>query len=202
MGKMNMNEEMLEILIGKYLDGEITPSEQQILEAQLNRNPQAEELLRQFESLHERCSEVVTSELLGRGKTPEEVLNKAYQQQTKSPSERLSQNYIHRIVKISGYMRFATGVAAGLLIGLALHFVLLANQTSQIEPTLPNVVAQNTNESTTPDLQRASQVPVRNAGGVIRNVDWYNFTDEHGNQWLVEGLRENIVRPAVYDGQV
>jgi anti-sigma factor RsiW len=202
MGKMNMNQEMLEILIGKYLDGEITPSEQQILEAQLDRDPQAEELLRQFQSLHERCSEVVTSELLGRGKTPEEILTKAYQKHSKSTPEQQVPNSLRRIVKIGGYMRFATGVAAGLLIGLALHFVLLSNQTSQIEPTPSNIVAQNTSDGTSPDLQRASQLPVRDAGGVIRNVDWYNFTDEHGNQWLVEGLRENIVRPAVYDGQI
>ena len=52
MGKMNMNQELLEILIGKYLDGEITPSEQHILEDQLNADPQAEELLRQFQNLH------------------------------------------------------------------------------------------------------------------------------------------------------
>ena len=28
--------------------------------------------------------------------------------------------------------------------------------------------------------------------------DWYNFTDKQGNKWLVEGLREDIVKPAVY----
>jgi anti-sigma factor RsiW len=199
---MKMNQEMLEILIGKYLDGEITPSEQQILEAQLNQDPQAEELLKQFQSLNERCSEVVTSELLGRGKTTEEILTKAYQKHSKSALGRMVPNSLRRIVRIGGYMRFATGVAAGLLIGLALHFGLISTQKTQIEPAPSNIVAQNTDESTSPDLQRASQFPARNAGGVIRNVDWYNFTDEHGNQWLVEGLRENIVRPAVYEGQV
>lgn len=202
MGKMNMNQELLEILIGKYLDGEITPSEQHILEDQLNADPQAEELLRQFQNLHERCGEVVTSELLGQGKTPDEILTKAYQQQSRSPLRHLTSNPLRRIVKIGGYMRFAAGVAAGLIIGLALHFVLLSNQTLQIERTPSSTVAQNTNNNINPDIQRASLLQTRNAPGISRNVDWYNFTDEKGNQWLVEGYRENTVRPAVYDGRI
>lgn len=199
---MNMNQEMLEILIGKYLDGEITPSEQRILEEKLNADPQAEELLKQFQKLHERCGEVVTSELLEQGKTPEEILNKAYQQQSVSPLRHLASNPIQRIVKIGGYMRFAAGVAAGLIIGLALHFVLLSNQANQIERDVPYIMAQNTNNNTNPDIQRASMSQTRNTPGVIRNVDWYNFTDDKGNQWLVEGYRENTVRPAVYDGRI
>ena len=202
MGKMNMNQELLEILIGKYLDGEITPSEQHILEDQLNADPQAEELLKQFQNLHERCGEVVTSELLGRGKTSEEILTKAYQQQSKSPLRHLTSNPLRRIVKVGGYMRFAAGVAAGLIIGLALHFVLLSNQTLQTERTPSSTVAQNTNNNMNPDIQRASLLQTRNAPGISRNVDWYNFTDEKGNQWLVEGYRENTVRPAVYDGRI
>jgi hypothetical protein len=33
-----MNEDMLEIMMGKYLDGQITHSEQQVLEAELENN--------------------------------------------------------------------------------------------------------------------------------------------------------------------
>ena len=35
---MNMTQEMLEIMIGKHLDGEIAPSEQRLLEAELERS--------------------------------------------------------------------------------------------------------------------------------------------------------------------
>ena len=56
---MSMKQEMLEILIGKYLDGEITPSEQQILQKELESNPQAKELLEQLQDLHERSCEAV-----------------------------------------------------------------------------------------------------------------------------------------------
>ena len=188
---MNMNLEMLEILIGKYLDGEITPSEQQILEAELDKDPRAEELLRQFQDLHERSCEVAASELLARGKTPEEIFSRAYKKQSKNP--------LRGIVKLRGYMRFAAGVAAGLLIGIALHSFLPASSIPRTEPVPPNVAANNTANEMNPELENLPQLLT--APDVIRNVDWYNFTDDNGNQWLIEGLRQNIIRPAVYDGQ-
>ena len=189
-----MNQELLEILIGKYLDGEITPSEQQILEAQLDKDPKAEELLRQFQDLHERSSEVVASELLGQEKTPEEIFELAYQRQSKNP--------FSKIVAYRGFIRFATGVAAGLILGLALHFVLPAASTYQSGLTPPKTFVQDNNNQLNPPVRRRPQYLTDSSGDVTRNVDWYNFTDENGNQWLVEGLRENIVRPAVYDGQI
>ena len=189
-----MNLEMLEILIGKYLDGEITPSEQQILETELNKDPEAEELLRQFQDLHERSCEVVASELLGQGKTPEEIFAKAYRRQSKNPFQ--------RILKYRGMIRFATGVAAGLIIGLGTHFVLPAATTSQNMPAPPNPVARITDNGETPGRQGLPPRPTDPTGDVVRNVDWYSLTDEQGNQWLIEGLRENIVRPAVYDGRI
>ena len=33
---------------------------------------------------------------------------------------------------------------------------------------------------------------------VMRKVDWYSFTDETGSQWLIEGVREGVARPAAY----
>jgi len=191
---MNMNQEMLEILIGKYLDGEITPSEQQILEAQLNKDPHSEMLLRQFQDLHERSSEVVASELLGQGKTPEEIVELAYQRQSKNP--------FSKITAYRGYIRFVTGVAAGLILGLALHFVLPTVSTIPNESNTQYASAPNTDNQPNFRERRLPQFPTDSTRNVVRNVDWYNFTDENGNQWLVEGLRENIVRPAVYDGQI
>ncbi len=47
----------------------------------------------------------------------------------------------------------------------------------------------------------ASMVPVRAPGDlrqIQRVVDWYVYTDQDGNQWLIEGTREGMVKPAVY----
>jgi hypothetical protein len=35
---------------------------------------------------------------------------------------------------------------------------------------------------------------------VTRQVEWYGFTDPAGNQWLIEGYREGVVKPASYHG--
>jgi hypothetical protein len=191
---VNMNQEMLEILIGKYLDGEITPSEQQILETQLNKDPHSEMLLRQFQDLHERSSEVVASELLGQGKTPEEIVNLAYQRQSKNP--------FTKIAAYRGYIRFVSGVAAGLIMGFALHFVLPGTPTIPNETNTQFASSQNANNQPNLGGRRPPRFPTDNTRNVVRNVDWYNFTDENGKQWLVEGLRENIVRPAVFNGQI
>ena len=35
---------------------------------------------------------------------------------------------------------------------------------------------------------------------VTRELDWYVVTDGTGNQWLIEGVREGMVRPVAYHG--
>ena len=189
---MKISEEMFEVLIGKYLDGEITPSEQRLLEAKLNTDPKASELLEQFQNLHDRSSEVLASELLEKGKSPQEIFEKAFQQ-TKHKS--------HHIIKLSGWIRFATGVAAGLIFGIALHFILLQTSSGRNEPpAAPPPGAPKYVKRIDENILFGPSLPQTQTTGVpVRNVDWYSFTDENGNQWIVEGVRENFARPAVYE---
>ena len=186
---MSMTEEMFEILVGKYLDGEITPSEQRILESHLNENPQSEALLRQLYDLHEQCGELIGSELIGRGQKPQDVFEQAWQKSRKKS--------LHKIINIGGYFRFLGGVAAGLIIGLSIYFVLPErSSTMPSEPPI-NVATDNVDndiESVRPDNPQLNP-QIRNN---ITNVDWYTFTDKQGNQWLLEGYRQNIVQPAIY----
>jgi hypothetical protein len=190
---MNMTQETLEILIGKYLDGEITPSEQKILQTELENHPQAKELLQQLQDLHERSYEAVASEIIGRGKEAGEIFERAWQRQSANP--------IRRILKLDGRLRFAAGLAAGLAIGLFLHFVLPFISRPQSPDAPANIVAQN--QGNQMDAELTFPQPLMDpAGNAIHNVDWYSFTDNQGNQWLVEGLRENIVKPAAYYGDL
>jgi anti-sigma factor RsiW len=187
---MIMTREMLEILIAKYLDGEITPSEEQVLEIELDRDPQAKELLEQLADLHECSTEAVASEITGRGRLAEDVFEQAWQKQ--------SRHVLRFFPKLGGSLRFAAGVAAGLLVGLTLHFALSSGSTPQGNAAPMNTVARNVDRQANtdvPDLKRFVTTPDDN---VTRNVDWYSFTDKEGNQWLIEGLRENKVRPAAY----
>jgi len=191
---MNMTQEMLEILIGKFLDGEITPSEQQILQTELDGNPQAKELLQQLQDLHERSCEAVTSEVVASGKEADEIFEQAWQRRQKYA--------LRPMIKVGGYMRFAAGVAAGLTIGLMLHFVLPFVSTPQSPDVPANVVAKNPGNQMGVEQLTFPEPLTDPAGNSLRNVDWYSFTDSQGNQWLIEGLRENTVRPAVYYGDL
>ena len=187
---MKMTEEMFEVLIGKYLDGEITPSEERLLEAELDRNPKAADLLEQFQNLHQRSSEVLACELLEKGKSPEEIFNQALQK---------SKNIRHHTIKLSGCIRFATGIAAGLIFGLALHYILPLMSTTyndQAPAEAPKYVKKIDENML---LGETPQIETQSFAQPTRNVDWYSFTDKQGNQWMVEGLRENYVRPASYE---
>jgi len=191
---MKISEDMFEVLIGKYLDGEITPSEQRLLEAKLDSDPKASELLEQYQILHDQSNEVLAVELLEKGKSPEEIFEQAFQQ---------TKHKRHHIIKRSGWIRYATGVAAGLIFGIALHFTLLqsssgGNEQNNLVPPTP--IAQTYVKKLNPEILFGPSQPQTQTSVVpVRNVDWYNFTDENGNQWIVEGVRGNQARPAVYE---
>ena len=191
---MNMTQEMLEILIGKYLDGEITPSEQQILQTELDRDSRAKDLLEQLQDLHERSCEAVASEITGGGEEAGEIFERAWQRRSVNP--------LRRVLKMDGRMRFAGGLAAGLIIGLMLNFVLPLVSTTQGPDVPGNMVAKNPGNQMDAERLTYPQPVIDPVGSSLRNVDWYSFTDNQGNQWLIEGLRENTVTPAVYYGDL
>jgi hypothetical protein len=191
---MSMTQETLETLIGKYLDGEITPSEQQILQKELDSDSHAKELLDQLQALHERSCEAVASEIVARGNESEAIFEQAWQRQAANP--------LHRVLKMDGRLRFAVGLAAGLAIGLMLHFVLPFVSTPQSSPAPTNMLAQNTDNQMDAEQVTFPEPLMDPAENTLRNVDWYSFTDNQGNQWLIEGLRENNVRPAAYYGDI
>ncbi len=111
---MNETNDWLEILIGKLVDGEISPAERKILERELDANSQARELLEQLRSLRQQSYQAVAAEVSG-GASADQIFERAWQQHTRST--------YRRILRIDGRMRFAVGLAAGLILGLALHFV-------------------------------------------------------------------------------
>lgn len=197
---MKDTDDMLEILIGKYIDGEISPTEQYMLDERLQSDSQAKELFEQLQDLHRRSQEVIGSEVLDSGKDAQEIFERAWQQ-TKRP--------LRRVIYMSSRLRFAVGLAAGLIIGLTLHFALFAQLTNKGSEAPAKQVAKNYQAPVTQVAQDTSSItdPDRPIGGssmpdssenVIRNVDWYSFTDEDGQQWLIERVRQNVVRPAVY----
>ena len=86
--------------------------------------------------------------------------------------------------------------------GLLLSFMLPTIAPRQVDPASQNLVAQDSSDQAEPEEADFPTLMTDQDGNVFRNVDWYNFTDKEGNQWLIEGLRENIVRPASYSGDL
>ena len=185
-----MTTEILEILIGTYIDGEITNAEQCVLEVELKSNPKAKELLEQLQNLHESTCPVISSEILEPGKTTEEIFEQAWQQAN------LTSKYT---IKPTVKLRFAAGVAVGLIIGLIFHFTSAVQSRQQSNNQQQEPIAKEINTQPNPEMASPQLLPYNNSENVIRNVDWYRFTDEDGDQWLIEGLNENIIKPAVYN---
>jgi anti-sigma factor RsiW len=184
---MSMTDETLQILISKYLDGEISPDQERTLQDELEHNRQARELLERLKAIHQCSQEVVESAITEQGDSPGEIFDRAWQQKSRRSAQ--------TITRAGGWLRFAAGLAAGLLLGMVLHFAL----PEQAKP--PHVPAQR---AAVPDFLESRLESLRSdySGNAVRSVDWYSFTDEAGDQWLVEGLRENIAKPAVYYGDL
>ena len=188
---MNETNDWLEILIGKLVDGEISPAERKLLERELETNSQARELIEQLRSLHQASCQAVAAEVSG-GASAEEVFERAWRQNTKST--------YRRVLRFDGRMRFAMGLAAGLILGLTLHFAAVWNSKAPVQLTGPREVAA----APAPVDKGPGGVQRVNAGGshpVTGEVDWYVYTSPSGEQYLVEGVREGLVRTADYRGK-
>jgi len=191
---MSESDIRLEILIGKQLDGEISPGEQKVLERELAADSQARELFEQLRQLHQCSQEAVASEVVEAGAGAEEIFERAWRKDAGFSWR--------RVLRIDGRMRFAVGVAAGFVLGLALHFVLASGAKSPAEPARPPAIAK----SIPSELDRpAGVIPVVDRQvprQVTREVDWYVFTDQSGNPWLIEGLREGMAKPVSFRGEM
>lgn len=213
---MNDTHDKLEILIGRLLDGELSPQERSRLEGEIQRDSQAKSLYEQMRVLHECSCGVVTHEVLGRGADPAAIFERAWQQSKQSVWRQVARGGLGRQgwrwgARADGHLRFAVGIAAGLLLGLVLRFVPLPHSQmpsdSSSQPPVAVVVPPDTyspiekGPPTRDNAFAAPVVPVRQSAGprrVTREVDWYVYTDRDGNQWLIEGAREGTVRSAAY----
>ena len=215
---MNDTHDKWEILIGKLLDGELSPQERGRLEDEIQRDAHAKSLYEQMRVLHECSGGVVTHEVLGRGTDPAAIFERAWQQSKRSLWRQVARGGLERHgwrwgARADGHLRFAVGIAAGLLLGLVLRFVPLphspipSNLSSSSQPRVAVDVPPDTynpiekGPPTRDNAFAAPVVPVSQSTGprrITREVDWYVYTDRDGNQWLIEGTREGTVRSAAY----
>jgi hypothetical protein len=203
---MNEIESRLEILIGKVVDGEISPGERRALERELDANNQAKELLEQLRALRQSSQEAIHAEVFRGGASADEIFERAWKQKSRASHRRL--------FLADRHVRFAVGLAAGFILGLGLHYVLLWNSGSPAQaPQRTLVAATSPAERSEPTITEPpaepsrptpvyASVPARNPNKVTRQVDWYVFKDRAGNQYVIEGTREGMVKTAAYRGRM
>ncbi|MCK5175873.1 MAG: hypothetical protein KAR47_20940 [Planctomycetes bacterium] len=105
-----MTQDMLEILIGKFLDAEITPAEQRMLDDALEDDQQGQELFNQLKDLHNMNRQAVTTNILEKGKSSEDIFEDAWQERSKNP--------FARIARHTGTFKVAAAITIGFLIGI------------------------------------------------------------------------------------
>jgi hypothetical protein len=198
----------LEILIGKSLDGELSPKERCLLENELQQDRHAKELFEQMRVLHECSCGVVTHEILGRGADPAAVFERAWQQDKRSFWRRVAQRVPHREgarvgARADGHLRFVAGVAAGLLLGLIMNFVsVVQTKTTGDVPPWRQQVVRNVPPGGNEQIGMVPASLPQDPGQTNREVDWYVYTDQAGNRWLVEGTCEGMVKPVAQRGDL
>ncbi len=189
---MSATDDRLEILIGKFLDGEILPAEQHVLDRELEKDAQARELLEQMRVLRECGREIVERQVRQGGGAPGDVFERAWRQSRGSVRQ--------RIVRIGGLSRLVIGLAAGFFLGLALHSILVEGDKPLSGGTNPPQIVKETPANMAGWGESSRGLQPRTPDPVTREVEWYGFTDQAGNQWLIEGYREGVVHPASYHG--
>jgi len=196
-----MNEAALEILISKHLDGEITPAEERLLEAELERNPQVRRLLQELREVHELSQGALRGELVEAGRSPGEVFAAAAAQQGGRGGWRF------RVGGLRGAAKFAVGAAAGFLVGWA-AFAVFQRSSPAPDPAPAG-------EGTSTLAERRDEQASFDAGGGEQNRPrplkaepagvlpyYFSYGDPAGGEWLLEAYPGNEVQPAAYQGDL
>ena len=180
-----MNEEMLEILIGKFLDSEITPAEQKLLDAELQSNPKAKMLFQQWQQLHEQTEQVLTAEVLENGPSPQAIFQRAL-----TVHER---NRWKRRLRPTRWLPTIGSLAAGLLLGFGLFSLMADNSTERDASPAgdePKMVQGEDNEKqnpeSLPEVSGNTLVDLIKPDLANRPVEYYIYTDPSGSRYVVE----------------
>jgi hypothetical protein len=189
-----VNEEMLEILIGKYLDSEITPAEQKLLDTELQSNLKAKQLLQQWQQLHEQTEQVLTAEVLENGQSPGSIFQRAVTVHNR--------NRWKRQFRPARWLPMAGSLAAGLLIGIGLFSLMTNDPIIQNNSNFTNGNIETAKvgtkedqnpepDDTKPSLKLVEMIP-------DRPVEYYLYTDPGGSRYVVETPTDNHVNLATH----
>ena len=187
-----MENEKFQILITKYLDGEIDPDENKLLQTHLDENPEARNLFMKMRQIHKESQDALSNEIMNESSAFDDIFENAWQH-----SDIFSANKPMRLNRLAN---FAAGLAAGLIISLTVYFVFSPENSNITNPQIANV----TDNGTSPRVMKIASPQLKTfpRRPVTHNVDWYILTNEDGDKWLVEGHRDDMATPVIYHGNL
>jgi len=191
-----MNPELTELLIGKFLDSEITPAEKRLLDEELKQNPQARQLLQELQQLHQQAQQVFMREIAEQGRPAEQIIRQALQKQPLSRRRR---------IRLSPWLHLAANVAAGFVLGFGVyHFFAHANTPETIPaPQAPQSPVVQANPAPKEIHRVAEDLRPRSLSpGKTGRVDYYLYPDPSGSEWLIEAYPDTGVETASYHGDL
>jgi anti-sigma factor RsiW len=183
---MSSRDPHIEVLINRYLDGEISAREMEDLRSMVEGDDEARDLFGQMQQLHHACQEAVQTRVLQPGRPVEDLIASAW-------DGRNSHAWTGRARRIV-FSPFAYGLAAGLLIALCAHLLLTSLQPPAAIPGVSfrrvaapmNVGKQGMVTTASADeFSQEDRLP---------QVNYYSYTDSQGTKWIIEGVSEERVR--------
>jgi len=187
---MSNREPHLEVLINRYLDGEISAREMEDLRVQLDTDAQAKDLFEQMQDLHRSCQEAVQSYVLQPGRPVEDLIAAAWQGHNRGHV------WVGRVRRVV-FSPFVSGLAAGLLVGgMFVYLVLTASRPLPVRS--PDVIAGTSMPLKGEAVLTAASEEASQQEEALPRVDLYYYKDTQGNRWLIEGLSQERIRNVAY----
>ncbi len=177
-----MNNEELDNWINLYLDNQLNQAQSELFEQTMADNS---EIRQQYEQAME-TDRILKKHLYQTKDDHDEHFRVILSQACDCLPDKV------RPESSCGIIRFITGLAAGLLIGVSASFFYEHFRSGIHKTNLSNQIVDVKANSTFPTQKDVDPVPYTpSVSPVVRDIDWYLYTDDEGGQWVFESIREN-----------
>ena len=185
---MSSRDPHIEVLINRYLDGEISAREMEDLRSMVEGDDEARDLFGQMQQLHHACQEAVQTRVLQPGRPVEDLIASAW-------DGRNSHAWAGRARRIV-FSQFAYGLAAGLLIAVCAYLLLTSLQPSASTSTGvgARMVGTPMNVGRQGGVVASALADESSQEDRLPQVNYYSYTDSQGTKWIIEGVSEERVR--------
>ena len=180
-----MKSNDIEKSINLYLDGQLSPAQREELKNLIETDPDVRTL---FEQLQQADAMIMNA-----AGAFDETCDGSFETIYSQARDSLTTQYAP--IRLSGVLRFGTGIAAGLLIAAGM-FCLYTKSSPTAPPEPTRIAKDDQHEDLTPKEVRQALPYQKEVTPLVHDVDLYYYKDAEGNEWLIEGIRHEMVKQA------